>query len=169
MPIPTSEAELAALFQELGAEAPEQWAHSQITENIPQLLRFLFIKNAWATIPDNGDTTWIKREIDNATANPTAPYAGLGMALARCKAKGVDDEDLTEIARCLKAQTLFHTCYLMDGPTDLPEALEDVSWGLFQLDDIGRPFGRKIGGLHESVLGFDPAGREMRPKRGNDE
>lgn len=40
MRIPTSEEELAALFRELGASSHEQWAQSQVSEGIPQLLRF---------------------------------------------------------------------------------------------------------------------------------
>lgn len=48
MPIPNSEAELAELCRSLGAPDAEQWAHSQVAEDIPQLLRFLFLKHEWA-------------------------------------------------------------------------------------------------------------------------
>lgn len=164
MPIPTSEEELTALFRELGASSPEEWAHSQVTEGIPQLLRFLFLKSAWENIPNEGDTTWIESEILSAKANPDRPYAGLGLSLARCKDLGVAVEDLNEIARCLRAQMLFSIGYLIDGPAYFPRSLEDVSWGLFQVNEDGRPMGEQIAGLHESVLEFDSTGREMRPR-----
>jgi hypothetical protein len=164
MLIPTSEIELTALFRELGASTPEQWAHSQVSEGIPQLLRFLFLKGAWENIPNEGDTTWIEREIANAKANADRPYAGLGHSLARCKAKGVSAEDLNQIARCLRAQMLFSIGYLVDGPTSYPESLAGLSWGLFQTDEDGKPVGEQVAGLHESVLEFDPTGREMRPR-----
>ncbi len=163
MPIPTSKPELAALFQQLGATNPEQWAASQVDEGIPQLLRFLFLQGAWENIPNEGDSRWIDREIEEASKEPSRPYAGLGFALARCRQKGVSDSDLIEISRCLRAQMLFSIGYLIDGPAH-SHVLKDVSWGLFQTDEDGKPVGEQIAGLHESVLEFDPTGREMRPK-----
>jgi hypothetical protein len=162
MPIPTTKNELAALFRQLGARDPEGWAASQIDEGIPQLLRFLFLKGAWERIPKEDDATWIDSEVASAAQNPEQPYAGLGSALALCRKLGVPDSSITEIARCLQAQMLFRIGYLIDGPAH-PHTLEDVSWGLFQTDDNGKPFGEQIAGLHESVLDLDPTGREMRP------
>lgn len=164
MPIPTDENELAALFRKLGATSPEQRAHSQVTEGIPQLLRFLFLKNAWSSVAVEGETDWIEREIKGAQANPSRPYSGLGLALARCADKGVSLQDLNEVARCLQTQMLFSIAYLIDGPSYEPGTLEDVSWGLFQIDEDGQPIGKQVSGLHESVLELDPTGREMRPK-----
>ena len=164
MPIPTSEEELTRLFRELGASSPEQWARSQIAEGIPQLLRFLFLKSAWKNIPNEGDFTWIETEIQEANADPDRPYAGLGLSLSRCINQGVSIEDLNEIARCLRAQMLFSVGYLVDGPEYFLDSIEDISWGLFQTDADGRPVGKQISGLHESVLEFDSTGREMRPR-----
>lgn len=164
MPIPSDHNELTALFRKLGAVSPESWAHSQVKEGIPQLLRFLFLKNAWSSVAVEGETDWIEREIKDARANPNRPYAGLGLGLARCVDKGVSSQDLNEVARCLQAQMLFSIAYLLDGPSCEPGALEDVSWGLFQIDDDGQPIGSQVSGLHESVLELDPTGREMRPK-----
>ncbi len=162
MPIPASKDDLTALFRQLGARNPGQWAASQVDEGIPQLLRFLFLKGAWENIPNEGDAAWIEREITDAAKYPSQPYAGLGHALKRCREKGVTDSDLTEIARCLRAQMLFSIGYLIDGPA-YSHTLEDVSWGLFQTNEDGNPFGAQVAGLHESVLEFDPTGREMRP------
>ena len=164
MPIPTSEQELTELFRSLGAKEPELWARSQVGEGIPQLLRFLFLKSAWDNIPAEGSYGWIDKTIERATAYPDEPYAGLGHALARCRQAGVRDQDLTEIARCLQAQMLFSVGYLIDGPAYFPRGLEDVSWGLFQISEDGSPVGAQIAGLYESVLEFDPTGREMRPR-----
>ena len=167
MPIPTSETELTRLFSKLGAKAPELWARSQIQEGIPQLLRFLFLKTAWSAVPIEGSSAWIEEEISTSSTKPGAPYAGLGQALARCRSLGVNDNDLTDIARCLQAQMIFSIGYLLEnGPSEYDGVLQDVCWGLFQIDDHGRPVGRQITGLHESVLELDPTGREMRPKDG---
>jgi hypothetical protein len=158
---------LSEIFRRLGARDPEQWAHSQVTEGIPQLLRFLFLKDAWSSVHREGDASWIDREIESAAKDPHAPYAGLGQALARCRAATVSDEDLTEIARCLQAQMIFDIGYLLDGGslTDIADEAP-VTWGLFQTDESDAPFGPAVRGLHESVLEMDPTGREMQPKAG---
>ncbi|WP_036172429.1 hypothetical protein [Massilia sp. 9096] len=164
MPIPTSKSELVKVFTELGASSPELWANSQIEEGIPQLLRFLFLKSAWHYVVAEGDSSWIDEEIELGRSRPQAPYAGLSQTLEKLRNQGVADEDLTTIARCLQAQMIFSLGYLLDaGPSEQIEEIEDVTWGLFQVDDNGNPFGPAISGLHESVLELDPTGREMRP------
>jgi hypothetical protein len=161
VPLPSTERELAELFRQLGAPSPEQWAQSQVTEGIPQLARFLFLKHAWTKVVAEGSTAWIDNAIRSALARPGLPYAGLGGALARCKAAGVSTDDLTEIARCLQASMLFAIAYLLEGS---PFPGIDLSWGLFETDEHGNPKGPRVSGLHESVLELDPTGREMRPK-----
>ncbi len=162
--IPESEEELTEIFRRLGAKSPESWARSQVTEGIPQLLRFLFLQQAWSRIIAEGETSWIDREISNAKTHPDRPYAGLGLALARCVEKGTGKEDLSEIARCIQARTLFDIGYLIDGPARTTRGLEGLTWGLFQTDEDRNPIGSQVVGLHESVLELDPTGREMRPK-----
>ncbi|MDX6749463.1 hypothetical protein SH611_06565 [Geminicoccaceae bacterium 1502E] len=163
MQIPQTEETLTEIFRKLGACEPEQWARSQIEEGVPQLVRFLFLKEAWQEVLPDGDISWIDREIAQARKSPEEPYAGLGAALARCRAAGADDADLSEIFRCAQAQMLFSLCYLLDCPHPPPEPAEDVCWALFQVDEEGRPVGPPVGGLHEEVLSTDPTGREMRP------
>jgi hypothetical protein len=43
---------LTALFEKLGAADPDGWARSQLEEDIPQLARFLFLRQAWRAIVD---------------------------------------------------------------------------------------------------------------------
>lgn len=63
---------------------------------------------------------------------------------------------------------IFSLGYLMDaGPWTSTAVPNSVNWGLFEIDEDAKPFGRMIGGLHESVLELDPTGREMRPKPGS--
>ena len=157
--------ELTEIFRSLGSSYPELSARSEIEEGIPQLARFIFLQQAWSGIAREGDSGWIDEEIRSAKANPDRPYAGLGHALERCLSKGVSADDITEITRCLQAQMLFNIGYLIDGPRFTPEPLEEIGWGLFQTDSNDQPYGKQIGALYESVLEFDPTGREMRPKK----
>jgi hypothetical protein len=158
-----TEEDLVALFRRLGAPSPEDWAYSQVREGIPQLARFLFLRQAWSNVVPEGNTAWIETAIRSAQVQPDAPYSGLGAALARCESAGASPDDLTEIARCVQVELFFAIAYLLEGPPDDLDIDVDVSWGLFETDEHGHPTKNRIGDLHESVLELDPTGREMRP------
>ena len=66
MHIPNNLKELTALFAKYGASDPESWARSQLDEGIPQLQRFLFLRQAWSQVVRNGDEQWIQNVIKNA-------------------------------------------------------------------------------------------------------
>jgi hypothetical protein len=163
--IPRDLRTLTRLFEKLGAKDAKLWASSQIKEGIPQLQRYLFLRQAWRNVLEETDVTWIEREIREAERSPDGPYAGLGAALRRCVALGVQAQDLTDIARAIQAQMLFRFCYLLDDPAFTEPELSELSWGLFAEDADGKPAGPRIGSLHESVLETDPTGREMRPRQ----
>ena len=162
MPAPEGQEDLTDLFRRLGAPHPEKWASSQVKEGIPQLHRFLWLREAWKSVV-SGDE-WMEKEIEKAHAKPGAPYSGIGLALDRCLGKGIDREDLNEIVRGKQVQLLFALCYLLDDPNFAEKELSQLGWGLFQTDEDGKPQ-QRISGLHESVLATDPTGREARPKR----
>jgi hypothetical protein len=158
-----SEDELTAVFERLGATDPAGWARSQMREGIPQLARFLFLRQAWRQLIQEGEHAWIQRMIADAEHSPDEPYAGVGLALRRLKALGARDDDLTEVARGLQAEALFKFCYLLEDPGDLEPEVADMSWAFVQVDAEGAVLG-EIVGLHDSVLETEPTGREMRPR-----
>jgi len=163
--IPSDVRKLAELFRKFGARNAEGWAGSQIREGIPQLQRFLFLRQAWRNVLEDKDAKWIENQLRESERYPNGPYAGVGAALKRCLAKGVPSQDLTDIARGIQAQTLFRLCYLLDDPGFTEPELGDFRWGLFEVGENDEPVGPRIGGLHESVLDTDPTGREMRPRK----
>jgi len=58
-------------------------------------------------------------------------------------------------------------CYLLGDPglaDDEVEEIRELGWALVETDAEGYPTDREISGLDESVLGTDPARREMRPR-----
>jgi hypothetical protein len=131
MNIPSNLDELTALFEKLGAREPASWARSQLDEGIPQLQRFLFLRQAWSDVVREGDTNWMQSQIHRAQQYPDEPYAGVGHALRRCVEKGVSAQDLTDIVRGMHAQFLFHLGYLLDDPMFAEKELSDFVWGLF--------------------------------------
>ena len=60
-------------FRALGARNPEGWARSQIEEGIPQFARYIFLRQAWRSIIPDGDTSWIKPQIEAAEGRPRDP------------------------------------------------------------------------------------------------
>jgi hypothetical protein len=154
---------LTRLFEIAGARDPSTWAKSEVDEGIPQLARFMFLRQAWRSIIPDDDISWIEREIQSATRNPDAPGSELGVALARLQKAGASPRDLSVVARNAQWQLLHSICYLLSDPSIEEEELQHVAWRLFEIDEKGN-IGRPVGGLHESVLETDPTGREMRPK-----
>jgi hypothetical protein len=155
--------ELTVLFRKLGARDPEGWARSQNEEGIPQVARFLFLRQAWRNIVPEDDGSWIEANIARSEQHPAEPYAGVGQALKKLRARGATTEELVDLVRGMQAELLFSLCYLLDDPGEVEPEVADVLWTLSQVDEEGNVLG-SIGGLHESVLETDPTGREMRPR-----
>ncbi len=155
--------ELTNLFRKLGARDPESWASSQVSEGINQLGRFLFLRQAWRKIIDEGDVSWIDREISEAEKRPNTPFSGTGVALQRLLEQGAERKDVSDVVRGMQADLLFSLCSLLDDPGALEEEVKDISWCLVQVTEDGHVVA-PIRALHESVLETDPTGREMRPR-----
>lgn len=163
MPIPESKDELTALFRRLGAREPESWAASQIDEGIPQLHRFLFLRQCWARIEERANPASIDAVVEAAEREPSLPFAGAGLVLKRCLEAGVDRADLVELLRAVQAEFLFEVCYLLEDPSLYEPELDDVGWCVVSTDENFEPTRRSVGGLYESVLDMDPSGRECKP------
>lgn len=163
MKIPKNLGKLTKLFEKLGAPVPEDWARSQIEEDSPQLQRFLFLRQAWAEVLGDEEVEWVDAMIEVAEDDPSEPFAGVGLALKRAVAAGVAKQDLVDIARGVQAELLFQFCCLLDDPGLSEPEVEDLEWGLFEVDENGDPIPTRIERLQEDVLAMDPTGREMRP------
>ena len=151
--------ELSEIFRKLGARDPEEWARSQLKENIPQLARFLFLRQAWKLVIGENDLAWISkmRQIDTKE-----PGGDIGPAITRLLGGSGGETDLTRIVRIMQWKLLFGLCYLIDDPGDIEWEARDIAWRLFQIDENEHPIAI-IGGLAESVLETEPTGKEMRP------
>lgn len=154
-----TEQELTTLFRKLGARDPAAWARSQVNENIPQLARFLFLRQAWKLVVSDNDSSWIA---EMRQADPNKPGGDIGSAIARVLAAGGREDDLTKIVRVMQWRLLSGLCQLLDDPGNIENEAGDIAWRLFQVDEGDHPLAM-MGGLAESVLETDPTGSEMRP------
>ncbi|MCP3383917.1 hypothetical protein NLM31_26465 [Bradyrhizobium sp. CCGUVB4N] len=151
--------ELTELFRRLGARNPADWARSQLDEDLPQLARFLFLREAWKLVVADDGAGWIRDRINDVSSNPGGE---IGPALQRLLSAGAAESDLTAVVRAMQWRLLFGLCRLLDDPGSLEEEARGVAWRLFQIDEDERPT-VVMGGLYESILEMDPTGREMRP------
>ena len=132
----------------LGAPDPEEWAASELEEDLAQEARWLAIRHVW---PDAIDS-W------------TADNVRLVPAAQRAVAAGADPEDVARAMRAAAYDAAFAVLSRIDEGCD-PLAPEDApGWELVEIRydaaGDGAPTGREVGGLHESLLGADPSGRE---------
>ncbi len=149
---------LIEIFEQIGAPNPEDWARSQEGEGIPQLARYLFLRQAWRQVIPKDDLTWMDAELQRT---PGSPGATAVPALSRLLSLGADKQDIATIVRTMQWQLLFRMCYLLDDPGDVEDVVSEIAWGLFTVDAAGKPL-EHIGGLHESVLETEPSGTEMK-------
>src|SRR4051812_26191259 len=105
---------LRALFQKLGAPDPSGWASSQVREGIPQLARFLFLRQAWRHVVSEDDHSWIDSSIEASKRRPDDPYAGVGVALQRLREVGATPDVITDLVRGMQAQLMFQLCYQLE-------------------------------------------------------
>ena len=150
-----NEHKLTELFRRLGAHNPAAWAHSQLEENLPQLARFLFLREAWKLVIKDGDVSWIS-ELGRVKSN--SPAGDAGPAVIRLLSGDVRQDDLATVVRVMQWRLLSGLCQLLDDPGDLEGEVKDIAWRLFQVDENERPT-VALGGLAESVLETEPSGR----------
>src|ERR671916_792874 len=119
---------MIARMEELGAEEPEAWAESEITEDIAQMARFLILRRLWSDLDAwrNGPSTWVEREIAEAEKKPEGSFSEAGRALKRMVDAGVALEDIGNVAQMVAYEATFNALNLIDGCGDPDEEGEDL-------------------------------------------
>ena len=135
--------ELIERFREAGCKDPEGWAGSEIREGIAQFARFIFLRELWKCAIPSGSREWLRTlELPNDD--------GKGGVKRRLKESSASIDDLTALVRAAQVSVVRDVAYLLDGYAPNGGHVEEVSWGLYELDDDFAPK-RDMGGLHESV------------------
>ena len=157
---------LAATFRSVGAHHPEEWAASEVREDVPQVARYLLLRDLWRGIDEwrDGADEWVPLAAEDAERAPEAAFADAGAALQRMLDAGVSVEDLGRVARMVAYDVTYAAVIAVDRTfaEDAPEGTP--GWVLAETGPDGVATGRIVGGLHESLLETDPSGREGRPE-----
>ena len=152
---------LTEVFREAGATDPELWARSQVQEGKNQLARFSFLKAISTDWLPETATDWVEAQLHSTPATSPYPGAQLPAVVQEMVTKGVRPESIIDLVRVIQFEVLFHVCQTLDIGNEVDAPLAD--WALFEVDEQGQPT-RVIDALHESLLEFDPSGRELRPR-----
>jgi hypothetical protein len=155
---------LLARFRALGANDPQSWVRSEVSENLAQFTRYLVLRQIW---PDHIESwtrseEWIERVI-KAYSKPNGQFADAGHALRKMIEAGVPAADLGALARMIAFETAFGILNRIDEGYDHAAGDDAPGWILMETDASGTPTGRTVGGLHESLLSLDPTEGEPKP------
>lgn len=133
-------------LQQLGCPYPEAAAQSEVGLDFAQLARFLAVRRIW---PEHIDR-W------RSSVQPTSPYP----VIRRLLASGADPNDVVQLARLAAFETANGLLYWLTREGADPELDDSMpGWTLMEtVDDL--PTWRRVGGLHEGFLSFDPSGNE---------
>jgi hypothetical protein len=136
-------------FARRGADDPEGWARSEVSEEIAQMTRYLFLAAVW-------------RRMENAVGD--ALESGFARSLVEA---GADAGTLESVVKLAVYDLAFQLCYLVDeadGTTWLEDGARrsdveptDRRWELREIEPDGSLSGRDVGGLHESLSELDPS------------
>lgn len=87
---------LAEKFRAVGAEEPDDWAASEVEEDIPQLARFLFLRRLWRSAQQwkQSPTDWFADvDVDEDSDDGFEPDLGLSGGAGGGWTPDADDED----------------------------------------------------------------------------
>jgi hypothetical protein len=165
-PSPDDVRRLTKILKRLGATAPESLAGSQVSEGIPQLAYFVFLKQAWQAIlePQNS-RQWFKALRQAAANFPEASLGKLSEMIDHFLALGATEKNLATLIQLVQYETLNALCFLLDDggfASDVNVSDGDgwpaVRWALHQVDENGHVVAH-LEGLHEFCDGEPPDGK----------
>jgi len=133
-----------------------------------------FMQAIWTLITDEEDGQLIIDTAENYyKGHPRhnlrkGPCDDLGDLLKSFLDAGIPAKSIARYQKIVEFNILSDLLYMIDDPYNAIEAAEHLDeseyWGVFKLDEDGRPI-EKLNALHEPIIGYDPTGREMRPKK----
>ncbi len=147
--------QLLAVLKRYGAADPLGWVRSEIGENIPQLARFLILRQIRAVMDRQpfGDLDVARQSA--AAISRTLDLAAIAQqgqsAFQRLVDSGAAVEDILRVARAVNVQAVLDLINVLDeGDADSPED-GALGWALVETRDY-KSTGRYINALHENII-----------------
>lgn len=149
-----------AILEKLGAEDPVSWVASEMREDSPQVVTFLFLHEVRTKFVNN----FIDRTFENEEVNlhPFKVEDRGREAYDRLRAAGADPDDLELFARGMACTTAHQFIMMLDGVDEsVTDDLENgPRWVLAEVKGSlreGELSGRCVDGLHESFGNLYPS------------
>ena len=136
---------LRARFAELGATDPQEWARTEVEEDVPQLARFLILRQIWR---------------DAINSFEREGQVEMLPAARRLLDAGAEHADVVAIARRAAYDAAYATLYAIDVPHPNLDDESLPEWRLHETAGDGRHAGRHIDYLHADLVATDPSGRD---------
>jgi hypothetical protein len=152
--------ELVEQFRALGAEDPESWARSQISENIPQLARFLVLDRVRRECFEK----WYARDALNSAARYDNDFEDL---LGQLREHGVRDDTIAALAHAVARQTAMDVVYIIDEGHDPNAPRHTPSWSLQETDAKGEPMDGASAACTKASVSLMSGGGENRSETFN--
>ncbi len=151
---------LSQTLRDLGDTTPDLGAYSEVTENIPQLARFLVLRHLWPHTIDRyrDKTSWILSWIGQAERDSSGTFADAGRALRRMIDAGITPEDIGSVARAIAYEAVFDVLDTIDEGRD--PHVSEPGWALMELNGDGELTGRTVAALHEDILTMNPSQKD---------
>jgi hypothetical protein len=146
---------LLAIFQALGAQEGEMWVRSEISENIPQLSRYLLLRSIWKdAVHPWLQPGYVERELQNTDwLAGLEPLIDIESTADQILQSGLDQQVLAKFACFVAALTANMIASTLDGYNDLP--LNAPAFVIQETNGSDELTGYQIDGLHESFLDPD--------------
>src|SRR5436305_1623357 len=132
---------LIEMMEQAGASDAELWVQSEIQEDIPQVARYLLLRNIGIDAMNRSDEylKWLAHEISNPKDSRSTTMEAVA-ALKSLLDASVNKDDIGKIARYVIEQAIFRTLVVIDnGYDDWHEGLTDEApgWAMAELDAEG--------------------------------
>lgn len=142
--------DLVQRMRELGAPNPEQWALSEISEDVAQEARWLLLRAIWPTSID--------------AFKPEGAAFQASQAVRRLVDAGADPAELSRALRYAAHYGTFSTLTELDSAVAVNAPADAPGWRVMETrfdDELGdhKLTGRDVGALHESLNDADPSGQ----------
>ena len=126
----------------------------------------IFARGVWKLIPDEDDYSWVQKASEMPGSDES--MGDYGPIVKQMLDNGIGPEIIARFAKITAYYAAGGVCYLTEDPhasyMDFPDEEQKLSRLLALIDDNGNTTDY-ISGIHALLLGMDPSGREMRPKK----
>lgn len=146
---------LIAILKRYGASGPLGWVGSEMRENIPQVARFLILREIRAVMDRLPFADLPVAQKSAATIEKTLDLTKIDQdgqaAFQRLADSGANIEDVLRVARAVNVQAVLDMIRILDEGYDSPSEDETLGWALAETDNYELT-GRFINALHENIL-----------------